>query len=772
MNYGNPIIRLFRAASRAAICSLNFILHTQKQVSRLLTAFKITPFKSSRYSSFAADERGNVALLFGLMSILLFMAMGGGIDFSRAYLARQKLSHVATLACQYASRPAIVDTATASYNGSNGTATYVSNVNNFISTSWLTQKVSLTQTNGSPFNYTQGGAANVSLTSAMPTTFIGMFGISSIALSAQSHCYDTIASVTQRVPDSSGQYVIKEGFEANGTPGGYTFYNPNGQVGTQPTPTTYSPAVGYTGANGNQWHITGYCFEQDSVGVIKGTVPEGNFSGELDCDDGTGRKGNSAISTLAYLAAGTYELRYFFTSRVTYPNYDPPYLCGSKATDLSWANDTNSSGSPVANALRSNQINVYLDLNPANNQTPLHTTLDGQVQLGGSNLIDMCVHSSGWIERSVDVNVTTPGYYWLSFAADGENDSYGGQIDNIRLCRVTCPGTVQDNFPTAWSSNTVLFTETFQSPTYTQDPYISESRTKSGNLAVTYGTSGTSSSGWPTQSASGWAVAPYNEVVMWLTSTGMTGPSPGSQFISLQGWNGYSNSSDPLNRSISRQFLLDPGYYKVSYNYVSLTDFSFDFIYGTNCTAAPTFTNNATAYGKKNGHKYGDLATVYNQYQSTNILNVYMANSQLISTPSVNTTLGGAPTYTNPNGTTGATPTTPIDGGTNFSAYNASAVNPVIDTCSYSGGFTWTPRSVNVKISKPGWYWLNFSAQGDPITALGGGPGIDNVKLTALGSLYSSAPSSPVVTIPVADPQPGSSLYYTGFSIVADPLTP
>jgi hypothetical protein len=52
------------------------------------------------------------------------------------------------------------------------------------------------------------------------------------------------------------------------------------------------------------------------------------------------------------------------------------------------------------------------------------------------------------------------------------------------------------------------------------------------------------------------------------------------------------------------------------------------------------------------------------------------------------------------------------------------------------------------------------------------GGAIDDVKLTALGSLYMSSPPSSYVTIPVPSPQPGSSTTYTGFFIIADPLTP
>ena len=107
----------------------------------------------------------------------------------------------------------------------------------------------------------------------------------------------------------------------------------------------------------------GYCVEIDHAGVNTTTVAEGNFAAELDCENGSHNAGNSSISTNIYLPAGSYELRYNYESRVDYPDYDPAYLCGTTASDLSWANDTNSHYTGVSNAYRTNQINVYLDAN-------------------------------------------------------------------------------------------------------------------------------------------------------------------------------------------------------------------------------------------------------------------------------------------------------------------------------------------------------------------------------------------------------------------------
>jgi len=691
---------------------------------------------------FRRDERGNIALVFGLSCLMIFTAMGAGLDLSRAYLARQKLSQVATLSCQYASRPSVVDTSTASYTGSGGGAAYTAAVNAFISTAWQSQNVNLTQTNGTPFTYTQGSSSSVSLAASVPTTFMEILGYTQIPIAVQTHCYDAASAVIQRVIDSNSQYLIKESFEAVPTPfNHYTNYLPNGNNGTQSSPTGYSSAVGYTGAGGTQWHISGYGLEQDKAGTNTSTVFDGGYSVELDADNGSHSAGNSAISTLVYMPSGSYELRYAYTGRVDYPDYDPAYVCGSAASDLSWANDTNSSGWGVTNALRTNQINVYLDLNTGS-APPTHTTIDGTETLAGSNLIDMCVYSPTWVQRSVLISVTTPGYYWLSFAADGANDSYGGQLDDILLCRVSCPGTAQDNFTTAWTTSSLLFEDNFESPSYSGSPYNTN-----GNVNNSDG----SSSFW--NETNGWANAPTNQLPYWTSSC-----PQGNQCVEL-GWNS--------NSLIGRPFLFVPGYYQVKYNYISEVLFTplGSTVY---CGSTPSAANISTlTAGSGTGR---DRVSGVNHSGTinydTNVVGVFMSHAQEASTPNTGNALGSTTSYTNPSGTTTTTPTV-APNGISLTSYNASQVNPLLDICGYAS--TAQTRTAVVFIQKPAFYWLIMAALG---TSDQFGGQIDDVRITALGSPYMSSPPSNAVTIPVPSPQPGSSISYTGFSITADPLAP
>ena len=207
-------------------------------------------------------------------------------------------------------------------------------------------------------------------------------------------------------------------------------------------------------------------------------------------------------------------------------------------------------------------------------------------------------------------------------------------------------------------------------------------------------------------------------------------------------------------------------------------------IYGTSCYAAPAsgviYSNYTTPRSGLPRYSSSSAAIT----QMTNVLGVFMSHGQLVSTLNPNTamgnasngatsatTIGGQASYTNPDGSVTTTPAIPPDK-VNWTAYVAAADNPLIDTCGYSAGYAWVPRSVNVKITKPGWYWLTFSAQGDEVYGTGNGPAIDDVKLTALGSPYMASSPAPAVTIPTPGPPPGSRLYFNGFYIIADPFAP
>ena len=279
----------------------------------------------------------------------------------------------------------------------------------------------------------------------------------------------------------------------------------------------------------------------------------------------------------------------------------------------------------------------------------------------------------------------------------------------------------------------------------------------SGTMFQNFGTSG-SGSGWPSQATSGWALSSINQ----------------THFLS-----GYSYSaahsieldSDGANsnRSTTRGFYLVPGYYQVDYYYNSDALIQYAGSGSIYCAYPPYYVPNP--YGSSPypaTHRVTGAAL--NVPVDTNVVAVMMSNSQLTSHPNLSSTLNAAATYTNPNDTQTATPTVPGDS-FNFATYtsNNGRLNPVLDVCAYSNG--WVHRTTYVQITKPGQYWLTIAAGG---TADSVGGAVDSVKLTALNSLYGTAPPF-YVTIPTAGPAPGSTYSPSagaGYTIIADPLRP
>ena len=59
---------------------------------------------SGLFRSFLKDARGVSALMFGLATPMLMLAVGGGIDYSQAVSRRQRIASAVELACQHAAQ--------------------------------------------------------------------------------------------------------------------------------------------------------------------------------------------------------------------------------------------------------------------------------------------------------------------------------------------------------------------------------------------------------------------------------------------------------------------------------------------------------------------------------------------------------------------------------------------------------------------------------------------------------------------------------------------
>ncbi len=309
---------------------------------------------------------------------------------SPAPIKPAELAEVAMLGCQYATRSTITAPIAASNSGTLQQADYVAAVTSFIQTSLNSQQLAQAQTNATPFTYTPNGNAQVTLTATVPTLFMQIAHVNTIPVSAAATCFTQIAQVNS----STSPYLMQEGFETH-VYTNVTWYEPNGTAVpysqgliTIPKVTTFNAANVYKGSSGATWVVMGYCVETDlaRVGGNNTTTPQGSYSAELDCDNGSGSAGNSSISNKQYLNVGEYELRYNFRGRIDYPDYDPEYICGTQTSDVSWATDANVNYGSISNNAKNNQIDVFLDADN-NNSAPTHLINDGTMTLAGSNLI-------------------------------------------------------------------------------------------------------------------------------------------------------------------------------------------------------------------------------------------------------------------------------------------------------------------------------------------------------------------------------------------------
>ncbi|MDB5594462.1 MAG: hypothetical protein JWM36_1423 [Hyphomicrobiales bacterium] len=617
---------------------------------------------------FARERRGNVAMLTAFMLVPVLVGVGAAVDYGRMVATQNTLdmaAHAASAAAVATGRslltanPAMPLADVQSAAVTQATKAFAAQVSGAFGPSVTVTEVGVMTINPasrydlSEVSLTQVGntlSAKVVYTSKINTTLMNLVGIKTLPLGGSSAANGPLAG---EVGDTT--YVVHEGFETadhSTWGGGWGVYNQfhNWQA-AQPL------EIGKSQAYENL------------------PAPEGIYVAELD------GYANTAISKKVYLPRGSYELRYWFIDRVNYRAYAPAWICGTKPADVAWAT---ASDSEWGARYQSNRVGVYLDV-ALNDTAPTTFTPES------NNLIDVC-NSSGhkWVERSVKVTINTPGYFWLTFQAEGQSDGVGGLIDDIRMCANTCAGTAKENFP--WTANTVVFSDNFEAyATYTG----------AGKLTV----SGTNN-GWSSL-ATGWSTAPYNQMDFWDGRTGLG--------VELDAGG---------NRTIHKRFLLDPGYYQVQYAYNAQGQTAFGANVYCGATAAlanfPLVSAVSNAYPLWWGTKDGSSAAI----------GVYMDADRNFASPANPTgALNEAAVWYNPDG----------------SADNATYPHlpgQLIDFCSYSTNFI--TRSVPVRIQKAGFYWLTFKAEGT--SDMFGGM-VDDVSITALGGLTMSSPPSGAVTI-------------------------
>lgn len=344
------------------------------------------------FRSFLKDLRGATALTFGLALPAIALAVGGGIDLSQAASRRQRIASAVELGCQHASQEI-------SYQKRQTNADpkkdYTATVNQIINA-----KVNAVDKTGiSNAGVTSSIAKDVITVTAAATSanaFGKVMGFETVSLRVERNC-TVLAAAT------AGKVLFTESFENNHNVASNSW-------------TVLKNWNGWTTVNGG--------IEINGIPELAAnTIRFGNFFAELDSHCYVSNcHTNSAMWREFTLTTGTYELSYWYISRVRNPAYAGQTLCAYK-TDSQAVWDKLDAATWEG---QTNRIEVFFE---KNNSYTLSTT----------NRVDVCVHTDKWTERKISLNVTSSGTYRIYFRAAGREDTYGGLLDYIRFCSGKCP---------------------------------------------------------------------------------------------------------------------------------------------------------------------------------------------------------------------------------------------------------------------------------------------------------------------------------------------
>jgi hypothetical protein len=368
--------------------------------------------------SFIHDERGAVAILFGISALTLVSVVGGGADLGRLQLARQSTGNALSLTCQFFSKSSPAADAKA-------TTTEVRAFFDNGSGAETRRNANVTLEIG---EVGKDGSVELRASGALPTVFMKVMGFDKLPLNVTRTCAAPAAAPPppSRTP---GTVVLRETFESG--------------------PAATNTGWAYVGAY-NGWSATGEGLEL-SAGYKQG-APEGRSVGELVADRSV------AMYRKISLRAGTYELRYWYAGSPWVPTpayrtpYDPLPVCARDPADVAWA---------TADPTQPSRAAVYLSPDAPGWSVNWMGMTPTNPRWRPGDLLETCIHSFGWVERSLTISIPRDGDYWIVFAGQSTHSApEGAQIDDIRLCVERCEGTRR--LAPFETRGTVLFSDNFR----------------------------------------------------------------------------------------------------------------------------------------------------------------------------------------------------------------------------------------------------------------------------------------------------------------------
>lgn len=647
---------------------------------------KITNTLQGLLARFTLDQRGNVAMITGLLAIPMVGAVGAGIDYTRLVSYRLKTDSAATSASL-----AAIDTAHALLLANPNISRAELDAAARARGQQVFAGLAPPDTVGTTAFLRLGDtlSAKVDFTGSLPTTFMGVLGMRTLNTTGASNSTGQIGAMPG-VTDPS--MLVQEDFNVNGV-----------------TPTIDNGSWGVY-ADFNNWKTNEAGIEIGRASVY-GEKPPNNASHVVELDGYQ----STYMARKIYLTPGTYELRYYYKDRIVNAEYAPAFICGASSADLAW---TESTTSPQK---QTNAISVFFEL--ANSDVPPAVFSADQ-----HSEVDACVLSSGkWIERSVMITTYSVGFYWLAFQAKGDSDGLGGLLTGIRLCKTRCPWNPMEAYP--WTANQLLFKDDFTEITVPSVSVNPPNTPPPGNYG--WWTNGTlnkfgQNTGWP-RLPTGWTTAPFNQMDF------------NTALVSPLGGNSVDIDASSGNRAVSRKFILTPGYYRIDWTYAGRTvfaDLGSQVICGPGSGNDPRLSGTAASTNSPLLSAFLPLHPGWHA-RNTNTTSVYLDADRLVSHPNHGEEFYAPSTYKNPDGSAATLPQLPQNW---------------IDTCGYAPN--WLTRSINVRISKTGLYWLTFRGEGASDST---GGQLANFRMFATGPLSMTAPAN-VVNIPIGGIVPGSTI--------------
>lgn len=347
------------------------------------------------FRSFLKDTRGSTALIFGLGLPALMLAVGGGIDLTRAAAQRQRIASAVELGCQQSTHEIRYRQSQANADPNANYAPVVTDITNSKVTgsglSGVTVNASIA--NNIITIRASGNSANV---------FGGVLGFENVPLGVVRNC--NLLPVSTTTP---GTVLLMESFETNHNVASNSW-------------TVLNNWNGWSTQNGKGG------IEINGIPQLSGNeIRFGNFFAELDshCYTSNCRTNSSMWREITLPANGDYELRYWYISRVRNPAYAGKVYCAYKDSSTAVWNALNNATWEG----QTNRIEVFF-------------AKSSGFSSAASNAVDTCVHTDQWTERKITFrNLKAGDKYRLQFQAAGREDTYGGLIDYIRFCTKTCP---------------------------------------------------------------------------------------------------------------------------------------------------------------------------------------------------------------------------------------------------------------------------------------------------------------------------------------------